>query len=159
VVSKGLDWASTPQEEAVTSSQESSVILEALINLAPPKHGVVTEVHLGGRLAGPMARTRVLTRASSDRVRRALRSIKADVRPVKEQGFVREFDKDKLTFILRDEAGGDIGKCSFPESLYDDALAAFDGEALVTVLGHESAARDTIDVLSIVRTPTPDPVT
>jgi hypothetical protein len=159
LLQKGLDWASTPQEEAIPGSQESSVILEALINLAPPKHGVVTEVHLGGRLAGAMARPRVLTRASSDRVRRALRSIKADVRPVKEQGFVREFDKDKLTFILRDEEGGDIGKCSFPESLYDDALAAFDGEELVTVLGHESAARDIIDVLSIVRTPTPDAAT
>jgi hypothetical protein len=159
LLQEGLDWASAPQEEAIPSSQKSSVILEALINLAPPKHGVVTEVHLGGRLAGTMARPRVLTRASSDRVRRALRSIKTDVYPVKEQGLVREFDKDKLTFILRDESGGDIGKCSFPESLYDDALAAFDGEELVTVLGHESAARGIIDVLSIVRTPTPDAAT
>jgi hypothetical protein len=159
LLQKGLDWASAPQVEAVASSQEFSVILEALINLAPPKHGVVTEVHLGGRLAGAIAGPRVLTRASSDRVRRELRSIRADVRPVKEPGFVREFDKDKLTFILRNEAGGDIGKCSFPESLYDDALAAFDGEELVTVLGHKSAARDAIDILSILRTPTPDAAT
>jgi hypothetical protein len=158
LLQKGLEWASSSQEESLSNNQESFVILEALAKLIPPRHGVVTEVHLGGRLAGPITRPRVLTRASSERVRKALTSIRADVHPVKMEGFVREFDKDKRTFTLRDADGNHMGRCSVPEIIYDDALAAFDGEYLTTVLGHESKARGIIDVLSIAPTPIPETV-
>jgi hypothetical protein len=159
LLQRGLEWASSPQEQPMPGSPESRVILEALSKLAPPRHGVVTEVHVGGTIAGQTTRPRVLTRSSSDRIRRTLDSTKTDIQPVKEEGFVREFDKDKLTFTLRDDDGNHIGRCNFTESLYDDALAAFDSEEMVTVLGYRSTTRDTIDILSIVRTPRPGTVT
>ncbi|MBD0328411.1 MAG: hypothetical protein ICV68_18500 [Pyrinomonadaceae bacterium] len=144
----GLRWAEKPGEE-LPSNETSRVALEALAKLTPPRHGIVTEVHVGGRLVDIPGRPYVLTRESSERVHRALRRLNADVVSVKHTGLIREFDKDKLTFILRDPLGKDIARCSFTDPLYDDAFAAFDSDEIVTVLGHESLSRGVVDVLSI----------
>jgi len=149
ILQLGLRWAEQDNEEELSSSEESRVALDALAKLMPPRHGVVTEVHLGGRLAGDLGRPRVLTRDASARVLRALRRLSADVRPVKHTGLIRQFDKDKLSFTLRDPSGKDIARCSFHESAYDDAFAAFESDEAVVVLGHESLSRGVVDVLSI----------
>ncbi|MCC6555670.1 MAG: hypothetical protein IT372_22135 [Polyangiaceae bacterium] len=151
VIQAAISWAESHIESELPSEETSRVALEALSRLTPPKHGLVTEVHIGGRLVGASTQPRVLTRSASDRVQRALRKMNADVRPVKLTGKIREIDKDKLTLILRDEQGKDIARCIFPESLYDEALAAFDSDELTTVLGHESMSRGIVDLVSIGR--------
>jgi len=50
------------------------------------------------------------------------------------QGLVREFDKDRLTFILRDGKGETIRNVSFAEQHYEDALLAFESEGIVTIV-------------------------
>jgi len=150
----GLSWLQQPTAD-LPSSEESRVILEALAKLTPPKHGVVTEVYVGGRLTGPRELPYVLTRGASERVHRALRKLNADVRPVKHTGLIREFDKDKLSFTLRDPLGKDIARCAFSESAYDDAFAAFENDEVIVVLGHESQSRQVVDVLSIGIEPRP----
>lgn len=149
-----LKWSTSESSDELSNTHESRVLLDAVTALAPPRHGVVTEVHVSGRLAGAATtRPYVLNRSSSSKIRRALAIVRADVRPVTHEGFVREFDKDKFTFWLRDATGTNVAKCSVGERFYDDALEAFEQEYSVTVLGHESKARQIVDVVSIGRTP------
>ena len=154
ILQAGLSWLQQTTTD-LPSSEESRVMLEALSKLTPPKHGLVTEVYLGGKLTGPRERPHVLTRGASELVHRALRRLNADVRPVKHTGLIREFDKDKLSFTLRDSLGKDIARCAFPESEYDDAFAAFENDEVIVVLGHESQSRQIVDVLSIGIEPLP----
>jgi hypothetical protein len=148
-------WAQSEVERELPNTMDSRVSLEALSRLTPPKHGIVTEVHIGGRLVGVSAQPHILTRHASDRVQRVLRRMNADVRLVKLTGIIREFDKDKLSFTLRDRTGKDVARCAFPESLYDDALAAFESDESTIVLGHESMSRQIVDLVSIGPEPQP----
>ena len=50
------------------------------------------------------------------------------------EGFIREFDKDRLTFILRTATGETLRAVSFSEDQYEDALLAFDTERAVTII-------------------------
>lgn len=148
LLNKGLLWASDADSPDLENSVATYALVDALDKLVPPKHGVVTEVRVGGKLTGS-ADTKILTRISTDRVRGKLKEVKSDIQSVRQMGYIREFDKDKFTFILRDVAGKEIYKCSFDDQLYDDALTVFEGESEVEILGHESKSRKTVDVISL----------
>lgn len=157
LLGRGVAWAAGTTEAGLPnelpSGEETRVLLEALLKLSPPKHGVVTEVHLQGKLVGGVHRPRILTRAATDKVRRRLETVRRDVRPVSQAGVIREFDKDKMTFTLRTPDGEHLSRCTFGEPLYDDALAAFDADEMVIVAGYESSSRGIVDVVSIVAGP------
>jgi hypothetical protein len=64
---------------------------------------------------------------------------------------VRELDKDKLTFILREIEGQPDQKCAITEALFDEAMAAFSTDEPVTVAGREAKARGLMDVVALDR--------
>jgi hypothetical protein len=116
LLDKGLNWLNSSDVNLEPAGREWAAIVEALSHLTPPQKGVVEEVELGGRLIAKPGCTVRLTREESERVGHA-RKLLARNRPIEvaHQGYVREFDKDALTFRLRDkpEEGGELLQVSF----------------------------------------------
>lgn len=173
LLERALEWAklATPfpsfgsEDQMIAATLEASILespqgnplevlamLEALEKLTPPQHGLVTEVHVGGRLAGNGRTSKVLTRSSSTWVRRALDRRRRDRGPlITLTGLVRELDKDKLTFILREIDGRPDQKCSITDALFDEAMTAFATDEQVTVAGREAKGKGAIEVVAMDR--------
>jgi hypothetical protein len=130
----GLTWL--VDDDAVELDEARKVaILEALAKLVPPSQGVVQEVQVGGLMVGSRASKFVLTRHATTRVRAALRAARSEPELKSFVGRVRELDKDKLSFQLRDDEGVNICRCSFPEELSAEIETAFVNERHVAVAG------------------------
>jgi len=129
----GLAWTTAQVTAPPSATPEWSSIIDALARLSPPHKGVVKEVVLSGKLTGYSRAVR-LTRASTSRISEARKRLAPDSRTRTLQGLVREFDKDRLTFILRDGKGETIRNVSFAEQHYEDALLAFESEGIVTIV-------------------------
>ncbi|WP_139826442.1 hypothetical protein [Derxia lacustris] len=120
---------------AATVQQKIGIeLLEVLKDLMPPSHGQVEMVELSGRLIGRESIT--LTRDDRSAVTSAIRACKADNKLLRDwTGRVREFDKDNLTFILRNADPDSEGLvCSFGEEHYDDVYDAFESDAWIQVV-------------------------
>ena len=139
LLTKGLTWATEAGEADVVDTPEWSAIADALAKLAPPHTGIVEEVQVSGELAGRRRRPVRLTRATSDRIAAARKRLTPDKRSRTHEGFVREFDKDKLTFILRDARHRTICEVSCAQEQYDDVYLAFDADKLVNIVVYEMA--------------------
>jgi hypothetical protein len=155
LLTSAVEWATSDRENA-PSGDALTVALTALKRLAPPKHGSISEVTLSGRLLGASYLPRTLTRDTSARIRTALKSRQIETAPYMNTGIVREFDKDKLTAILRDPALAWEQRCSVPVHLYDDLFAAFEDNEMVTVLGRLHQSRGIVEVVSLERVTPPD---
>jgi hypothetical protein len=149
LLNRGLDWATANQGQEPERSAEWSAIVDALSKLAPPQKGAVDTVEISGALAGGGRVPYRLTREASERIGHARKLFTPDRRSRTERGYVREFDKDRLTFILRNAAGESILSVSFSEAQYDDALLAFDSEQPVTVVADEAPGSNLAELVSI----------
>ncbi len=155
LLAKGLSWAELTSEPSLVPgitaleygnirpgifepTSEWTAIIDALTKLAPPHKGMVQEVQVSGVLAGSMYRTVRLTRQTTRRISEARRLLNPDVQSYADTGYIREFDKDKLTFTLRNEKGETLRLVEFSEEQYDDALVAFETDRLVTVVTVQS---------------------
>jgi hypothetical protein len=118
---EGLRWLVTG-DNSIEATPQNRAILAALDKLSPPIHGDVTEVEISGLLLGLDTPRAVLTKESTRKIRRALGQIPSDLEPVVSVGYVREFDKDRGTFTLRNALGADIERFELGEDLFDDAL-------------------------------------
>ncbi len=104
---------------------------------------------MSGALAGRPRDAFSLTRTSSDRIGNARKRLSVERHARTHEGFVREFDKDKLTFILRTAAGDTIQTVGFTEDQYGDAWLAFDTERPVTIVVEELPGTSVADLVSI----------
>ena len=147
----GLAWAVGGSDPSTVESREWRAIVEALSHLTPPQKGVIAEVQVGGRLARRTGNAVSLTRSASDRVSLARKRLAAEnPTEVSLEGYVREFDKDRLSFYLRKADGTDIAQVAFSAEQYDDAWLAFDTERVVTVFAYRApnSARN-VELVSI----------
>jgi hypothetical protein len=149
LMSDGLKWATNTASGEPPANPEWAAIVEALAQLAPPQKGPVSLVEVSGALAGGPSVAFPLTRASSDRIGNARRRLSVERNARTHEGFVREFDKDRLTFILRTAAGETIRSVSFSEDRYGDAWLAFDTERPVTIVVEELPGTPVADLVSI----------
>lgn len=111
----GLNWLSSetpaPRPEHVDDEQWGA-ILESLKKLTPKTHGPVQQVFVTGALVGRAAQVYTLTQRETKTVNSALtqrrRSTPSKLRTF--TGRIGEYDRDKLTFIVRDsnELSGEI---------------------------------------------------
>ena len=139
LLSKGLDWATAPEEGTLNDTPEWSAIVDALAKLAPPQTGIVETVEISGSLTGRRRKPLRLTRKTSDRIASARKRLKPNKISLTHEGDAREFDKDKLTFILRDGMGKTIWPVVFSQEQYDDVYLAFDSNKLVNVVVYATA--------------------
>ena len=138
LLTKGLNWAIDPQSSIHLATPEWSSIIEALTKLTPPQSGSIERVEISGLLAGRRRRPAQLTRATSDRINAARRSFLPDKHSQTHTGFVRELDKDKQTFFLRDARASNICHVSFADDQFNDVALAFESDKLVTVVVYET---------------------
>ncbi|MSO99618.1 MAG: hypothetical protein EXR07_01000 [Acetobacteraceae bacterium] len=155
LLSKGLDWATDPIISDLPTDAESSAIVNALAQLAPTLKGTVSSVEVSGVLAGnPRPHVR-LSRETSERISQAKRRLPADVSVRTFEGLVREFDKDRLSFILRSADGANLGNVAFTEGQHDDALFAFETDRSVTIVVTEPLGGRISELLSLAFTASP----
>ncbi|UCI33254.1 hypothetical protein [Mesorhizobium sp. B4-1-4] len=137
---KGLTWATEKEAAPVPHSAEWRSIVEALAKLTPPIKGVIESVEVSGRLTGRRARPVQLTRRSAERVANARKTFVPDTRAKAYEGFIRELDKDKKKFILRDAKANDLCVVGFNEDQFEDVNLAFDTDQLVNIVVYETVA-------------------
>ncbi|ESX54718.1 hypothetical protein X760_27740 [Mesorhizobium sp. LSHC422A00] len=137
---KGLTWATDKEDASVPHSPEWRSIVEALSKLTPPIKGVIESVEVSGRLTGRRARAIQLTRRSAERVANARKTFVPDSRAKAYEGFIRELDKDKKKFILRDAKANDLCVVGFAEEQFEDVSLAFDTDQLVNIVVYETVA-------------------
>lgn len=136
---KGLSWAELATEGIPANpTSEWTAIVNALTKLAPPQKGTVQEVEVSGVLTGSEYRTVRLTRHTTRRISEARKLLNPDTMPHTDTGYVREFDKDKLTFTLRNAKGETLRFVEFSEEQYDDSLVAFETDRIVTIVSTET---------------------
>jgi hypothetical protein len=147
----GLRWATSDNatsaqlRQLTGSEDETRALLVAIENLMPAGRGPIQAVELRGAWVGATTRPLKLTRENRRAVAGALREM-----PIREPhrlnltGRIRELDKDRLSFELRDivEREQPSRRFLFDDSLLDDVEEAFEGEEFVRVTGlHGSANR------------------
>jgi hypothetical protein len=147
---KGLSWAESATESVPADlTPEWTTIINALAKLAPPQKGTVQVVEVSGVLAGAEYRTVRLTRQTTRRISEARKFLSPNTKMHTDTGFVREFDKDALTFTLRNAKGEDLRLVEFSEEQYDDSLVAFDTDRIVTIVTIETVGVAKLELVSI----------
>lgn len=140
LLDKGLRWlTSAAGEEGVYSPEapeEGEVLLRALKELTPSTQGHVEQFELRGRLLGSRSKPFTLNRDSRQRVNTAIRHRRLEPQIVTLRGRIRELDKDRMSFELRDmPEPPHTQRCVFEERLLDDVFQAMGSDEIVTVGG------------------------
>jgi len=156
---KGLVWATASPDAAPPTGEDPKewvAIYKALENLSPSSHGPVSVVEVGGRLAEwrmPMERryklkpsVRPLIRYARDRI--------SESRPddVMLVGKIRELDRDRNSFELREIASGKPNqRFSYEDAFLEDVLEGIGSENRFRVIGTREGPDDPYSVLAIRR--------
>jgi hypothetical protein len=138
LLKKGLK--STAGEEGIFSPdapEEGGVLLRALKELTPSSYGNIEQLELRGSILGPRITPIVLQRADRQRVNNAIRNRSLEPQLVDLVGRVRELDKDRLSFELREIEGSEVTtrRCVFDEALLEEVFQAFQGDYRVRIAG------------------------
>jgi hypothetical protein len=154
---EAVDWLRSPDQEG--RSLPSIQLLEVLKELAPPAHGQVVRAEISGQMVANGMRVS-FTRDDRNRVTQAITKKREIQRALlRTEGRIGEFDKDELTFILRDREDSQLElRCSFSEEQYDDLYDAFVSDRRVELLGRLQQARNVLEVIAVepLIAPSPD---
>jgi len=134
LLQRGLDWVTSDNASPPLDNPEWSAIVEAMSKLSPSQQGDITQVEVSGDLAGSQDSPTILIRSSSQKISNAMRQMEPIGRNIILTGLVRQFDKDKLNFIMRDKQGTNLKQVFISEESYDDAMIAFNSEDEVTIV-------------------------
>lgn len=140
LLDKGLRWlTSAAGEEGIYSPdapEEGEVLLRALKELTPSSIGQIEHLELKGRLLGTQPKPFTLDREARQRVNTAIRTRQLEPQVVKLTGRIRELDKDRMSFELREIPEPPFTqRFVFEEQIRDDVIEAFDSDEIVTVGG------------------------
>jgi hypothetical protein len=140
LLQSGFDWlASDPSEPFLpnSSAEERIAVLAALKTLAPPKHGLIERVEVGGLC---MRRVGNLDRAARAKLQTEITAVHAET-PITLVGRVRELDRDRGTFILRDVNDRPEIRGVISQETVDEFVEYFITEQRVAVIGVQRSSR------------------
>lgn len=162
LLNKGLKWLATAAgEEGVYSPDnpdESGAVLRALKELTPSSQGSIERLELKGQLIGPRTMPVILQRASRQRVNAAIRSRSLEPQPVDLVGRIRELDKDRLSFELREiEGPTPTQRFVFDEELLEEVFQAFQDDVRVQVVGRTFPVKNLAYALALSKVSTTEP--
>lgn len=147
---QALCWAVDESSKDPGEAGLSLELLESLEKLIPPKNGIIKCIEVRGRMFRESTTPYRLTRDTSTKVRDALRLARASQEKIiKIIGRPGEFDKDNLSFTLRETSDGKEHLCRFVPEFYDELYEAFDRDQQVTIIGRETIKTGEIDVLLV----------
>lgn len=158
LLNQTLEWLVGPKTEydVEVDSELRLAALASVVNLTPPKHGLIEEVHLCGTLTSGISFT--LNRTHTLKAKKELGRIKSDDPIVSIKGQVRQLDKDRCILTVRDQAVGLDQKCRYDDQYADDAIEALANDDYVHVAGRRLASGVVeINLLSILKPPFPNP--
>ena len=153
---KGLKWlTSAAGEEGVYSPdapEEGAVLLRALKELTPSSQGSIERLELKGQLIGPRSKPLVLERSARQRVNNAIRNRSLEPQLVDLEGRIRELDKDRLSFELREIDGStQTQRFVFDEELLEDVFQSFQEDLRVRVAGRTFPVKNVAYALALSR--------
>jgi hypothetical protein len=159
LLNKGLKWLTTAAGEVGVYSPENpderAVVLRALKELTPSSQGSIDRLELKGQLIGPRTSPLVLERSARQRVNTAIRSCSLEPQPVDLEGRIRELDKDRLSFELREITGtAQMQRFVFDEELLDEVFQAFQDDVRVKVAGRTFPVKNLAYALALSRVTT-----
>lgn len=149
LLDKGLRWlTSAAGEEGVYSPEapeEGEVLLRALKELSPSSSGQIERLELKGRLLGSLPKPFMLDREARRKVNTAIRTRKLEPEVVTLTGRIRELDKDRMSFELRELPDPPYSqRCVFDEGLLDDIYQAMGSDEIVTVYGRTFPVKNVV---------------
>ena len=148
-LSTAVNWL----QDTTSETELDLNLLEVLEVLAPPVHGLITATEIKGRLLGNKSIR--LSREDTKRVRGAIAAKKVSLKFVAITGKVRELDRDKRTFILRERSDGSQETvCSYDEEHFDVVFDAFENEDLASIQGRTVGTSRLVEIIAIERVPT-----
>lgn len=155
LLNKGLKWlATSASEEGIYSPEdpdESAVVLRALKELTPSSHGSIERLELRGQVIGSRTSPWILKRNARRRVTSAIRSKSLEPQPVEFEGRIRELDKDRLSFELREISNNPTLRFVFDEELLEEVFQAFDDDKRVKVTGMTFPVKNITYALAVSR--------
>lgn len=140
MLKRGIIWAVGNASLDELESDERSSIIQAIAKIVPPSSGPVEKMELSGQVTGethPVS----FSRETSSRVVAALHSLTFEARRKAYEGYIRELDKDRLTFWLRDEFGANIKHVAFDENQLEEIMLYFEHDRPIQVLALETPGR------------------
>ncbi|MEY4576729.1 MAG: hypothetical protein RL701_1432 [Pseudomonadota bacterium] len=135
---KGLSWAADESAEplTLTSIDERSAVLQAVLHFTPPLTGVITQIEVDGTWLH--SKPTLLTRSSRKKVRAEMKTMHSDTF-TEHMGRLGEVDRDNFTCTLRGEGGEH--RATFDDELLDDVLDIFTDGRTVKAIGIERGGR------------------
>ena len=154
LLDKGLKWLTTAAgEEGVYSPEapeEGAVLLRALKELTPSSQGSIERLELRGQLISNRTKPVVLERSARQRVNDAIRTRSLEPQLVDVVGRIRELDKDRLSFELREiEPSSQMQRFVFDEELLDDVFEAFQNDVRMRVAGRTFPVKNVAYALAL----------
>jgi len=159
---KGLNWLkSAAGEEGIYSAAnpaEGESLFRALKELTPSSQGNIERIELSGRLFGPMSTPYLLNQSDRLRVNAAIRNRSLEPKLLDLQGRIRELDRDRLSFELREIGSAEMPaqRFVFDEELLEDVFQAFQDERRVRVAARTFPVRNVAYAIAI-SSPNEDP--
>jgi hypothetical protein len=152
LLKKGLSWLATAAAEEGVFGGDNEVVLRALKEITPSSQGSIDRLELRGQIIGPRTTPFVLDRTSRQRVNTAIRNRAFEPKVIDLQGRIRELDKDRMSFELR-ELDGDKPpqRFVFDEELLEDVFQALQDNARVRVAGRTYPVRNLAYALALSR--------
>jgi hypothetical protein len=133
-------------------------VLRALKEITPSSQGSIEQLELKGQLIGPRTLPLVLERTARQRVNAAIRSRALEPQPVDLEGRIRELDKDRLSFELRDIVGTTLHqRFVFDEELLEEVFQAFQDDVRVKVAGRTFPVKNLAYALALSRVVATEP--
>ena len=135
--------------------EESRVILRAIERLAPPSSGCVQSIELRGQLVGDpgVGQQPVrLERGLRPSIRRAIRVLSGESTEDRVlTGLIRELDKDRSTFELREieDPGFTTQKFAYEPAFEEEIFDACQGDKRVRVIGVKDPSEEQFSVIAI----------
>lgn len=159
LLNRGLQWLTHAAGEeglySPESPEERAVVLRALKELTPSSQGAIEQLELKGQLVGPRKTPLVLERMARQRVNAAIRNSSLEPQPVDLEGRIRELDKDRLSFELREIAGtAQVQRFVFDEELLEEVFQAFQDNARVRVAGRTFPVKNLAYALALSKVTT-----
>jgi hypothetical protein len=154
LLKKGLKWLTTTAgAEGVYSPDnpdEGAVVLRALKELTPSSQGSIERLELNGQLIGPRHSPLVLERSARQLVNTAIHTRSLEPQPVDLEGRIRELDKDRLSFELREiTAPPHTRRFVFDEELLEEVFQALKDDVRVRVTGKTFPVKNLVYALAL----------
>ncbi|MFA7482953.1 MAG: hypothetical protein WC314_20765 [Vulcanimicrobiota bacterium] len=150
----GLSWLSSESEDEtfpIAEEDAADIVLRALKEFTPATSSKIERMELSGRLLGARGKPFLVTDLSRRQINRVLRERHLEPTAIEMSGLIRELDKDRLTFELREPRTESLNqKFTCEQDLLEDVTRALAEDHKVRIVGRQFANKNVAEALAVV---------